>query len=306
MHVRRTLKPVGRGFFVAGAVAAVAVTAVWGVNQLRDASSTPNAEVPSASPSASPSPSTSAPAAATRARIVASPQPVPILVYHHVTASRGGDQLLYVSRAQFAAELAYLKRYDYQAVTLRAVYDAWTGEGSLPEHPIVISFDDGYADQVRAAAPLLRHYGWPAEIALVFDLLYKGTPAPPSCLTPALVERLLDDGWEIESHTVSHRDLTQLSDADLRHELEYSRKRLRQIFDVPIDFLCYPGGSYDARVKGAAREAGYLAATSTDFAAATPSQLFALPRIYCYWGESLAVFGERLHATLAAARSAGG
>ena len=49
------------------------------------------------------------------------------------------------------------------------------------------------------------------------------------------------------------------------------------------------------------RRAGYLAATGTRYGAATPKELFSLPRIYCYGGESLRVFGERLRQTLAAA-----
>jgi len=226
---------------------------------------------------------------------------VPILVYHHVTDERQGDKLLYVSPAQFEGELAYLKEHGYEAVTLREVYDAWTGRGSLPERPVVISFDDGYVDQVRVAAPILRRYGWPAELAVVFNLLYKGSAPPSTVLTPALVEELLADGWGLQSHSVSHSDLTYLSAADVRHELEYSRKRLQQIFDRPVDFFCYPGGGYNSKVARAVRDAGYLAATSTDFAAATPAKLYSLPRIYSYWGESTEAFGERLQVTLAQA-----
>jgi peptidoglycan/xylan/chitin deacetylase (PgdA/CDA1 family) len=217
---------------------------------------------------------------------------------------RKGPELLYVGPKQFAEELAY-KRHHYQAITLREVYDAWTGQGSLPKHPIVISFDDGYVDQVRIAAPILRRYGWPAELALIFSTLYRGASAPPTRLTTAMVRRLLERGWGLESHAVSPPDLTRLSTADLRYELEYSRTRLQETFGVPIDLLCYPGGISDARVRRAARRAGYLAATGTKFAAATPAQLYALPRIYCYWDESLSVFAKRLRVTLAAARVTG-
>jgi peptidoglycan/xylan/chitin deacetylase (PgdA/CDA1 family) len=227
---------------------------------------------------------------------------VPLLVYHHVASTRGGDRLLYVSPSEFAAQLAYLKRHGYQAVTLRTVYDTWTAEGSLPAHPVVITFDDDYVDQVRAAAPLLRRYGWPAEMDVVLDMLYKDTPTPSNCLTLAMVRALVDQGWEVESHTVSHPDLTGLNAALLRYDLAYSRKRLSQIIGVSIDFVCYPRGSYNRRVERAAGAAGYLAATSTDYAAASPAHLYALPRIYCYWGASLKMFGSRLRQTLSAAR----
>src|SRR5665647_2791770 len=80
-----------------------------------------------------------------------------------------------------------------------------------------------------------------------------------------------------------------------------SRHILHQKFDVPVDFLCYPGGVYDGRVMRAARDAGYLAATSIRYGAATPHGRFALPRIAVYWGESLSTFGSRMRQAVARA-----
>lgn len=236
-----------------------------------------------------------------RPHIVDDPQPVPILVYHHVVPKRKGPPLVVMSIAELRAQLAYLAAQGYQAVTLRRVYNSWTGAGTLPPKPVVITFDDGYADQVRNAAPILREYDWPAELGLVSDALYLGSDAPATSLTPDMVQGLLDDGWGLESHSVSHADLTQLHGAKLRRQLRESRRRLERLFDVPVDFFCYPGGIYTRRVKLAVRRAGYLAATGTRFGAATPRDLFSLPRIYCYGGETMADFGERLRRTLAAA-----
>ena len=131
--------------------------------------------------------------------------------------------------------------------------------------------------------------------------MYLGSNAPSTSLTPDMVQGLLDDGWGLESHSISHADLTRLHGAKLRWQLRESRRRLEQLFDVPVDFFCYPGGIYTRRVKLAVRRAGYLAATGTRFGAATPRDLFSLPRIYCYGGERMADFEERLQRTLAAA-----
>lgn len=253
---------------------------------------------PDSSPTPSPAPLAPLPP---RPHFVASPQPVPILVYHRVLERAKGPPLVAMSVARFRLQLAYLAAHGYEAVTLRRVYDAWTGAGMLPPKPVVITFDDGYADQVRNAAPLLREHHWPAELDLVSDALYLGASAPATSLTPGMVQGLLGDGWGLESHSVSHADLTRLHGARLRRQLRESRRRLEQLFDVPVDFFCYPGGIYTRRVKLAVRRAGYLAATGTRYGAATPRDLFSLPRIYCYGGESTRVFGERLRRTLAAA-----
>jgi peptidoglycan/xylan/chitin deacetylase (PgdA/CDA1 family) len=226
---------------------------------------------------------------------------VPVLVYHHVLERPKGLRLLVMSVTAFRAQMAWLSAHGYQAVTLRRVYDAWTGHGILPPHPVVLTFDDGYADQVRNAAPVLRRYRWPAELDLVSSALYRGDHPPAASLTREMVQGLLDAGWGLESHSVSHLDLTHVWGAKLRRELVDSRARLEELFGVRVDFFCYPGGIYDRRVKLAVRRAGYLAATGTRYAAATPRELFSLARIYAYRGESLRSFGSRLRQILAAA-----
>jgi len=253
----------------------------------------------SASPSASPT--RAAQPLPPLPHIVADPQPVPIIVYHRIMPRPKGPPLVVMSVKLFEAQMAWLSAHGYQAVTLRRVYDAWTGEGILPPHPVVLTFDDGYADQVRNAAPVLRRYHWPAELDLVSSALYTGDSPPAISLTPEMVQGLLNDGWGLESHSVSHLDLTRLWGAKLHHELVDSRTRLEQLFDVKVDFFCFPGGIYDRRVKLAVRRAGYLAATGTRYGAATPRDLFSLPRIYGYKGESMQSFGSRLREILAAA-----
>ncbi len=115
-----------------------------------------------------------------------------------------------------------------------------------------------------------------------------------------MVQGLIDDGWGLESRSVSHLDLTRLWGKKLHHELVDSRTSLEELFDVKIDFFCIRGGIYDKRVKLAVRRAGYLAATGTRYGAAIPRDLFSLGRIYAYGGESMASFGSRLDEILAA------
>lgn len=219
---------------------------------------------------------------------------VPILVYHHVQSYLGGNYLLYVGTWQFAGELSFLRHHGYHPVTMTQVWDDWTGGERLPSRPVVLSFDDGYADQYANAARQLRRYHWPAVLDLVVD---RGT-----ALSNAMVRRMVRWGWEIASHTVNHYVLTRVSPATLRRQLVDSRRILRHEFGQPVDFFCYPGGVYDRRVERAVKSAGYLAATSVRYGAATPARRLALPRIAVYWGESLGTFGSRMRRAVAEAR----
>src|SRR3954470_10683800 len=146
--------------------------------------------------------------------------PVPILMYHVVTDAPPGaaNARLWVKHQTFAAEMQALRRADYHAITVRQAFDAWQHGGPLPRKPVVVSFDDGYVSQYRYARPVLRRLGWPGVLNLELRNLGMGG------LTEREVHALLADGWELDSHTLTHPDLTMLSDAQLRLEVAGSRR----------------------------------------------------------------------------------
>ena len=91
---------------------------------------------------------------------------------------------------------------------------------------------------------------------------------------------MIKAGWEIDSHTLTHPDLTTLDDAALAHELSESRRELQRRLGVPADFFAYPAGRHDARVIAATEAAGYTAATTVEPGVATRrDDPFALPRV---------------------------
>lgn len=202
---------------------------------------------------------------------------VPILMYHVLGSPPASAPLpeLWVSKATFQEQLAALARAGYQAVTLKAVFGAWESGGPLPRRPMVVSFDDGYYSHASIAAPALRTYGWPGVLNLALQDL------GPDGLPRHLAQRMAkDDGWEIDSHTLTHPDLTTLDDARLRAELTGSRDRIKAIFGEAPQFFCYPAGKYDAHVEAAVRAAGYRGATTELPGAARRSDdAYALPRI---------------------------
>jgi peptidoglycan/xylan/chitin deacetylase (PgdA/CDA1 family) len=225
----------------------------------------------------------------------ARPEPVPILVYHHVQSATSRYPLLNVRPWEFKAQLRWLKVHHYHPVTLGTVYDAWAGKVEMPRRPVILSFDDGYVEQYTTAARMLARFHWPGVLNLV---VYRGT-----LLSNAMVRKMIKHGWEVVSHSLHHPVMTRLSSAGLRRELVGSRKSLAHSLNVKVRFFCYPYGIYDRRVEAAARRAGYEAAMSTRYAAATPRNMYALARIYCYQGESLTTFGQRLRRTVDAARA---
>lgn len=206
------------------------------------------------------------------------PRPVPILMYHVISdplpASPYPD--LYVPRAQFQDQMQALKAAGYTAVTLQEVWDSWHTNGPLPSKPIVVSFDDGYRSHFTNALPVLRALGWPGVLNLELKNI-----RPDYGLTDAQVRALLAAGWEVDSHTIDHPDLTTVDAARLRYEVSQSRTQLKARFHIPVNFFCYPAGRYDAAAVAAVQAAGYLAATTTQPGLARPDEAdrFTLSRV---------------------------
>ncbi len=231
------------------------------------------------------------------------PRPVPILMYHVIRDPFPNSPYpdLYVPRAQFQDQMQALKTAGYTAVTLQEVWDSWHANGPLPAKPVVVSFDDGYTSHFKNAFPVLRALGWPG----VLNLELKNIRSDYG-LTGAQVSALIAAGWEVDSHTIDHPDLTTVDAARLRYEIAQSRAELKARFHIPVNFFCYPAGRYDAAAVAAVQAAGYLAATTTQPGLAQPAEAdrFTLNRVRVNNGVSGATLVAQL-AGLAAGGSTG-
>jgi peptidoglycan/xylan/chitin deacetylase (PgdA/CDA1 family) len=154
----------------------------------------------------------------------------------------------------------------------------------------VISFDDGYLSDFTHARPVLRRLGWPGVLNLVLDNL------GPGGITAHQVRGLIASGWEIDSHTLTHPDLTSLPAIALRRELIQSRAEIWRRFGQPAHFFCYPVGRYDARVIAAVRAAGYRAATTEDEGFGVGNERYVLKRVRVNGSDTPASLLARLRA----------
>lgn len=223
-------------------------------------------------------------------------QPVPILMYHVIGTPSPGTPYpgLWVAPGAFRAQVEALSAAGFTGVTLDRVLDAWSGRAALPAHPVVLSFDDGYLGQGKVAAPVLAARRWPGVINVVLHNL-----GVPGGIGAARLRSMIHAGWELDAHTLTHRDLTTLDAAQLRHELAGSRTALRRRFGVAVDAFCYPAGRFNATVQAAVRAAGYRAATTEIPGAAKPSgDRYALPRIRVDGGESAPAVVAKVRAAL--------
>src|SRR5581483_4788630 len=134
-------------------------------------------------------------------------QGVPILVYHDLGTPPAGEAYpgLYVSDSDFEAEMAWLHSAGYQAITLDEMMNAFFHHGTIPAKPIVITFDNGYVPQATLAPQVMSKYGWPGVLNEI----------TVDHLSTARLRGLVRIGWEIDSHSLTHPDLTTATQSDL-------------------------------------------------------------------------------------------
>jgi peptidoglycan/xylan/chitin deacetylase (PgdA/CDA1 family) len=221
------------------------------------------------------------------------PTAVPILMYHVITAPPPGATYpaLFVSRPEFAAQMRWLASHGYHAVTLREVYKSWRSRSQLPPRPIVLTFDDGYRSVHTNALPILRSHRWSG----VLNLTVRNNGGVGG-LSTWKIHQLLAAGWELDSHSLTHPDLTRLPSRELEAQVSGSRRVLQRRFRTRVDFFCYPSGRYDDSVVAAVKAAGYLGATTTRHGLARANEAYVLARVRVDAGESGGDLGEKLHA----------
>jgi len=192
---------------------------------------------------------------------------IPVLEYHDVDFGVGTYQ---VTLPAFNAQLDWLRANGYTTVTLQAVYEYLFEGGDLPAKPVVLTFDDGRASQWNAVQALNAR-----GMTGVFFILGGG-----NALSDGQIRQIVAQGHEIESHTMSHPQLSRLSDAQLVYELVRSKQSLEAKYGVPIRYLAYPYGDYDARVINATSAAGYSGALAAWGGGSwTPQKRWQEPRI---------------------------
>jgi len=128
---------------------------------------------------------------------------------------------------------------------------------------VTVTFDDGYRDNLYAAAPVLAQYGVPFSVFVAASYVKNRRPG---FLSPAeLLELERFPGASIGSHGMEHVRLTDCAPHELESELVDSKHYLEDLLGKPVDSLTYPFGAVDGRVREAAARAGYRTALSTRF-----------------------------------------
>ncbi|MHB9851287.1 polysaccharide deacetylase family protein [Streptomyces krungchingensis] len=212
-----------------------------------------------------------------------SPETPPwVAMYHSVGDCSDDPYRITVSPDRLDRQLGWLRRRGLRGVSMA---DLLAAHARGAAHGLVgLTFDDGYADFVETALPLLRRHDCGATLFVLPGRLGGDNAWDPLGPRKPLLDKqgirlaAASEGIEVGSHGLTHVDLTRADDALLHAEVAESRAVLAELTGAPVDGFCYPYGTVDGRVADAVRAAGYGYACAIDPGPLTGRH--ALPRLH--------------------------
>ena len=227
--------------------------------------------------------------------------PVPILMYHSLLrdASRAGQYV--VSPDQFRRDVQYLQSHGYTTVTMAEVIRYANGTGTLPEKPVVLTFDDGYYNNYLYGFPILKALNAKAVISIIgrysdaFSETGETNAYYSHCTWDQLREMQASGLVEVQNHTYNLHtyDSHRHGCANRRGEPAESyahtvgsdicklQQRIADELGTTPDTFVYPFGAYTAVSESLIRDLGFAASLSCESGVTTvrgPDSLYGMKR----------------------------
>jgi glycosyltransferase involved in cell wall biosynthesis/peptidoglycan/xylan/chitin deacetylase (PgdA/CDA1 family) len=224
---------------------------------------------------------------------------VPVLMYHAFSEGEEGDRYV-ISRRRFARQLRLLRALRYRVLGFEELARVLRKGEAPPPRSVVLTIDDGYADNLEIALPLLARHRAPATLFLVSQRLggwnewtTRGAVAKRPLLSIEEVERIRGKWVAIGAHTRTHPPLTEIEPERLEAEIGGSGEDLELQLGEPVQTFAYPYGKFDPEVVAAT--AGYTGACTVESRLARlGDNPLEIPRLEIRGSDTLPTFLRKL------------
>ncbi len=210
---------------------------------------------------------------------------ITILSYHSIDEH---NTPLSISPTLFRAQMQVLSEEGCVALTMAQIAEHLNAQRHFPHRAVAITFDDGFANVLTEAAPIMAEYGFVGTVYVITGMVGRMTrwtdrgvalPSLPLLTWPQIAE-LQEREFEIGAHSVTHGFLTQYPPDALRREVVESRDAIERELGSSAGTFGYPQGDYNRLVVASVMSAGYATAVTVDQDRATlRSDPFTLPRL---------------------------
>lgn len=222
---------------------------------------------------------------------------------YHSIANDGPPELApyRVSPGAFRRQMLFLQEHGYHSISLTEWAFSIATKRYIPGRPVIVTFDDGYADFVSNACPVLAETGLRATMFVVTGKVggvadwNKIAGHRPTLLSWDQLRMLQEQGIAVASHCAAHRILTDLSDREIATDCTIARDALRRELGAEVTCVSYPWGISDARVRRICAESGYRSGVGVEPAASgLGDDPMNLPRLEIFGDDDIDAFARKL------------
>ncbi|WP_119344732.1 polysaccharide deacetylase family protein [Facilibium subflavum] len=191
---------------------------------------------------------------------------IPVLMYHHVLPQSG---FITSSIDQFKQQMQWLKDNEYSTLSADAFYAFKFKQAKLPKKSVLITFDDGWKDNLIYAYPILKQYGFKAILFVITSWVDKasnkdhtsqeqkfGDYTHKTCMEKLLLApekvvlswdelRSMQDVFDIQAHTHTHREAIYEEIPSWEDDIQQSKMLITKKLGKVPRHLCWPKGMYD-------------------------------------------------------------
>ena len=223
---------------------------------------------------------------------------IPVLTFHAIEEH---TSVISVSPQVFSHGIGRLHQHGYQTVSLLKAADIIRRGKSFAERSIVITFDDGYQSVYNNALPVLQRHGMSATVFLTVGMNKDtdlGGRLPPlgdrTMLSWDEIHEMHDSGITFGAHTMTHQDLTRLTNRQLEDEIFSSKVIIEDALGIPVLCFAYPYGRHDSRSRAFVQKHFACACSDRLGLIDAGSDLFAMDRVDAYYLRTERLFGIML------------
>ena len=233
-------------------------------------------------------------------KVLASVNKVPILIYHSISsAATPKFRQFAISPGAFGEQMSYLHQQGFTPVTVTQFIRVRSQGAFAPgERPIILTFDDGYADFYTDALPILRQYNFTATLFVTTAFvegasrwLRRERETSRRMVSWRQLSEIVKYGIECGAHTHTHPQLDTISAPAARNEMAHSKELLEDHLGQEVFSFAYPYGYQTARLRQLARETGYTSACAVRHAKSSLyDDAFCLARLMVHADTDLNTF----------------
>ncbi|WP_210469347.1 polysaccharide deacetylase family protein [Sporosarcina sp. 6E9] len=241
---------------------------------------------------------------------------VPVLTYHRIVKGSNISKQHYidgvlnpkvVTKEEFTKQMNYLKENNFVTINLSELYLFLIGELDIPDKSVLLTFDDGYKDNIIEAYPLLKKYDFEAVNFVITGAVTKRVqPFTPKHVQYFSIKELSKacDVFDYQSHTYNyHRREKIVQNIEVSYLNSRTDKEVMTDIESSIHNLngenlafAYPYGEYAPSTISIVKELGFKMAFTTEDRAASPDDhLYELPRFNILAGTTFDTFVEYVH-----------